>query len=154
MREMIFGEAPTFRRLLEVLREIDSQVNEGWYRRRDRPDRFVADKERRRFEGAVGGAAAFEEMPDRYRQLPGGAASCPAFACNEEVSMTAWPVYGHAPASTIAFCYQQASPRQAIGPGRLAKNERVPFALLPFALLNLQSEIWSRKMKRHHFFPP
>jgi hypothetical protein len=29
MREMIYGEAPTFRRLLEVLREIDSQVNEG-----------------------------------------------------------------------------------------------------------------------------
>ena len=38
------------------------------------------------------GAATFEEMPDRYRQLPGEAASCPAFACNEEVSMTAWPV--------------------------------------------------------------
>ena len=44
----------------------------------NRPDRFVADKERRRFERAVRGAATFEEMPDRYRQLPGGAASFPA----------------------------------------------------------------------------
>src|SRR5437588_3825077 len=68
-------------------------------------------------------------MPDRYRQLPGGAASCPAFACNEEVSMTAWPVYGHAPASSIALCCEQIPPRQAIGPGRLAKNETVPVAI-------------------------
>jgi hypothetical protein len=51
-------------------------------------DRLVDDKERRRFERATRGAATFEEMPDRYRQLPGGAASCPAFAGNEEVSMT------------------------------------------------------------------
>jgi hypothetical protein len=29
MREMIFAEAPAFRRLLEVLRDIESQVNEG-----------------------------------------------------------------------------------------------------------------------------
>jgi hypothetical protein len=29
MREMIFGEAPAFRRLLEVLREIESKVKEG-----------------------------------------------------------------------------------------------------------------------------
>jgi hypothetical protein len=38
--------------------------------------RFVDDKERRRFERAVRGAATLEELPDRYRQLPGGAASC------------------------------------------------------------------------------
>jgi len=47
--------------------------------------------------------------------VPGGAAGCPAFACNEEVSMTTWPVYAHAPASTMG---QQKALLQTLLGGR------------------------------------